>query len=160
MINERKISLIAQKLNNKKLKIATAESCTGGLISNTFTNISGSSNFFDRGIVSYSDDAKMQLLDVDEELLIKYGAVSRQVAESMAKGVRINSNVDIGISTTGIAGPTGATKEKPIGLVYIGISIKNFTRVEKFLFNGSRLENKEKTCKEALSMLLEELEKM
>ena len=160
MINIEKISLISQKLTDKKLIIATAESCTGGLIAHTFTNISGSSDFFDRGIVSYSDDAKMQLLDVDEELLIKYGAVSRQVAESMAKGVRINSNVDIGISTTGIAGPTGGTKEKPVGLVYIGISTKNYTRVEKFLFKGCRLENKEKTCKEALSMLLEELEKM
>ena len=95
----------------------------------------------------------MQLLGVSEELLKKYGAVSKQVAKSMAEGVRTKSNVDIGISTTGIAGPTGGTKEKPVGLVYIGVCSKDSTIVKKFQFNGNRLENKENTCNAAFQIL-------
>ena len=147
-----KITII---LKEKDLKIATAESCTGGLISNFFTNISGSSEYFDRGIVSYSNNAKIELLGVSEDNLNKYGAVSEQVAKEMAEGVRKKSNVDIGIATTGIAGPTGGTKEKPVGLVYIGISIKDNTYVKKFQFSGSRLENKESTKNASLKMLFD-----
>ena len=146
----RKVSLL---LKQKKLTVATAESCTGGLIANSLTNISGSSEYFDIGIISYSNKAKIDLLDVSEDILKKYGAVSNQVAESMARGVKDKSNVDIGISTTGIAGPTGGTKDKPVGLVYIGISSQKNTIVKKFQFNGNRLENKEKTCNGALKML-------
>ncbi|RLF39573.1 MAG: competence protein ComA [Thermoplasmata archaeon] len=148
---------ISELLKEKELKIATAESCTGGLIGHTLTNISGSSDYYDRGIISYSNRAKMELLGVPEELLKKYGAVSKEVAKAMAEGVRARSKVDIGISTTGIAGPTGGTKEKPVGLVYIGISTKDETVVEKFQFHGDRLENKNSTCKAALEMLLETL---
>jgi len=147
-----KISTI---LKVKGLKIATAESCTGGLISHSFTNISGSSDYFDRGIVSYSNKAKNELLGVSEDILIKFGAVSEQVAKEMAEGVRNRSSVDIGIATTGIAGPTGGTKEKPVGLVYIAISTKNKTLVNKFQFSGKRLENKESTLNAALRMLLD-----
>lgn len=147
-----KISII---LKEKHLKIATAESCTGGLISHTLTNISGSSEYFDRGIVSYSNNAKTELLGVSENILEKYGAVSEQVAKAMAEGVRKRSNVDIGIATTGIAGPTGGTKEKPVGLVYISISSTNNTIVKKFKFAGSRLENKESTCNAALNLFLD-----
>lgn len=146
---------VSELLKEKNLKIATAESCTGGLIGHTLTNISGSSEYYDRGIISYSNRAKMELLGVPEELLEKYGAVSREVAEAMAEGIRIRSKVDIGLSTTGIAGPTGGTKEKPVGLVYISVSLKDKTVVKRFQFHGNRLENKNSTCKAALEMLLE-----
>jgi len=149
-----KISLV---LKDKKLTIASAESCSGGLISHTLTNISGSSEYFDRGIVSYSNKAKMELLGVSEDILEKYGAVSEQVAKAMAEGIRTKSNVDIGLSTTGIAGPTGSTKEKPVGLVYIGLSTKDEILVKKFQFSGDRLENKESTCEAALQMLYDYL---
>ena len=152
--NEEILDKISIILKEKNLKIATAESCTGGLISHNLTNISGSSEYFDRGIVSYSNKAKTKLLDVSENILEKYGAVSEQTAKAMAEGIRIKSNVDIGIATTGIAGPSGGTKDKPVGLVYIGISTNNNTIVKKYQFSGSRLENKESTCKAALEMLL------
>ena len=140
-------------LSRKKIFVATAESCTGGLIAHMLTNVSGSSSYFDRGIISYSNNAKMELLDVSSELLEIYGAVSAQVAEAMAEGVRKKSGVDVGIATTGIAGPTGGTKEKPVGLVYIGVSTADETIVKQFQFNGSRLENKKSTCYEALHLL-------
>ena len=144
------------KLNN--FRIATAESCTGGLIAHTLTNISGSSDYFDRGVVSYSNKAKIELLKVPKDIIDKYGAVSREVAEAMAMGIRQTSNVDIGISSTGIAGPTGGTKDKPVGLVYIGLSTKEKTIAKKFQLSGSRIENKNSTCNSALKMLLEYLE--
>ena len=151
------INKISKLLMEQKLKIATAESCTGGLIAHFLTNVSGSSDYFDRGVVSYSNQAKIELLDVPQNLLIEYGAVSEQVAKAMAEGVRKISNVDIGISTTGIAGPSGGTKEKPVGLVFIGISTVDKTEVKKFQFSGSRLENKQNTCNAALKMLYDEL---
>ena len=145
---------ISNMLKNQKLVIATAESCTGGLIAHTLTNISGSSEYFDRGIVTYSNRAKMELLDVPEDMLKKYGSVSMEVAKTMAKGVRIKSNVNIGISTTGIAGPTGGSKKKPLGLVFIAVSTERNTVVKKFNFSGDRSKNKESTCNAALDMLL------
>jgi nicotinamide-nucleotide amidase len=154
-LNDKEIlEKVSKILKEKKFKIATAESCTGGLISNYLTNISGSSEYFDRGIVSYSNKAKTELLDVSEDILNKYGAVSEQVARAMAEGIRKKSNVDIGIATTGIAGPTGGTKDKPVGLVYISISTINKTIVKRFQFLGTRLENKESTYKASLEMLL------
>ena len=155
--NEEILDKISIILKEKSLKIATAESCTGGLISHTFTNISGSSEYFDRGIVSYSNKAKIELLEVTEDVLDKYGAVSEQVAKAMAEGIRNRSNVNIGIATTGIAGPTGGTKEKPVGLVYIAISTIENTTVKRFQFSGNRLENKESTCNAALKMLLDSI---
>lgn len=153
LIDEVLLKKISSLLIEKKLTIATAESCTGGLLAHTLTNISGSSNYFDRGVVSYSNRAKIELVDVPETLLKRYGAVSRQVAVAMAEGVREKSNVDIGISTTGIAGPTGGTKNKPVGLVYIALSTKEKTIVKRFKFSGNRLENKESACNAALQML-------
>lgn len=155
MINVGTLKTVSNLLKQKNLTIATAESCTGGLIANSLTNLSGSSDYFDRGIVSYSNNAKIELLDVPEKMLIEYGAVSEQVAKAMAEGVRKKSNVDIGISTTGIAGPTGGTPKKPVGLVYIAISTNKETIVRKFQFSVDRLQNKENTCNEALKMLLE-----
>ena len=150
---------ISMSLQTQKLMVATAESCTGGLLANMLTNVSGSSDYFDRGIISYSNKSKIELLNVSENLLKKNGAVSKEVAVAMAEGARIKSNVDIGISTTGIAGPTGGTKEKPVGLVFIAISTKEGNYIKKFQFKGNRLENKQKACKEALTMLLNVLEK-
>lgn len=155
LINKEILNKISLILKKRHLKIVTAESCTGGLISHILTNISGSSNYFDRGIVSYSNKAKIELLGVPEDILEKYGAVSKQVAKAMAEGVRIRSGVDIGIATTGIAGPTGGTKEKPIGLVYIAITTPDNTIVKKFQFLGNRIENKESTCNASLQMLLD-----
>jgi PncC family amidohydrolase len=153
------IHRVSSILKEKRLSIATAESCTGGLIAHTLTNISGSSEYFDRGVVSYSNRAKVELLGVSKESLDRYGAVSEEVAKEMAEAIRVRSGVDIGLSTTGIAGPTGGTKEKPVGLVYIGISTRNKTLVKRFLFSGDRLQNKEKACEEALKLLLEIVEK-
>ena len=141
MIDVDLVKKVSDRLINQKLKVATAESYTGGLLAHILTNISGSSNYFEREIVSYSNQTKTQLLDVPVDLLIEHGAVSEPVARLMADNIRIKSNVDIGISTTGIAGPTGGTKEKPVGLVYIAVSTKDLTRVEKNLFTGNRLEN-------------------
>lgn len=145
-------------LKNNRLTIATAESCTGGLIASTLTDVSGSSDYFDRGVVSYSNRAKIELLGVPKELLVELGAVSEPVARSMAEGIRKQSKVDIGISSTGIAGPKGGTKDKPVGLVFIGISTEKETIVKSFNYAGNRLDNKISTVNAALSMLLEVLE--
>lgn len=153
MIDEKLLENIFSKLDKLNLLIATAESCTGGLIAHTLTNVSGSSNFFDRGIVTYSNRAKMELLGVSEEVLKQKGAVSHEVAKLMADGIRTRSKVHIGVSTTGIAGPKGGSREKPVGLVFIGISTEKNTIVKKFQFYGNRTENKENTCNEALKML-------
>lgn len=160
MINEKILKNISIELKKRNLTIATAESCTGGLVAHAITNVSGSSDYFERGIVSYSNKAKMELLDVPEDVLKKFGAVSKEVAKIMAEKVRKKSKVDIGLSTTGIAGPTGGTPEKPVGLVYIGLSIKDKTIVKKIQFKGNRLENKESTCNAALELLLKHTRKM
>jgi nicotinamide-nucleotide amidase len=153
LIDEKNLKLISDLLKKKHLTVATAESCTGGLIAHTLTNISGSSEYFDRGAITYSNNAKIELLNVPKILLEKHGAVSKQVAKAMAEGIRTKSMVDIGISTTGIAGPTGGTADKPVGLVYIAISNEEDTIVKKFNFSGDRLQNKENTCNAALQML-------
>jgi PncC family amidohydrolase len=144
---------IAKILKRKKLTISVAESCSGGLLSNKLTNISGSSEYFIGGVVAYNNSTKIKILKVPKELLKKYGAVSEEVAKKMAENVRKITNTDIGISTTGIAGPTGGTKEKPVGLVFIGISDEKRTIVEKFNFKGKRLEIKEKTAISSLKLL-------
>lgn len=140
------------------LTVATAESCTGGLIAHMLTNISGSSKYFDRGVIAYSNTAKIEMLGVPEKILKEYGAVSEQTAAAMAQGIQERANVDIGIATTGIAGPTGGTKEKPVGLVYIAVATKNNVKVQRFLFSGDRLMNKENICTAALKLLHETVE--
>lgn len=154
MIDNQLLNKVSERLKTLNLSIATAESCTGGLLAHSLTNISGSSEYFDRGIISYSNQAKQELLNVTEKTLQEHGAVSKQTAKVMAIGIRERSNVNIGISTTGIAGPTGGTKEKPVGLVYIGIADSKHVNVKKFLFSGNRVQNKESTCNAALEMLL------
>jgi PncC family amidohydrolase len=147
------LQTIHEQLIKHHLTVATAESCTGGLIAHTLTNTSGSSVYFDRGIVSYSNRAKIELLNVSEELLTTHGAVSEPVAKAMAEGVRTNAQVDLGIATTGIAGPTGGTKEKPVGLIYIAVATPEKTLVERCQFHGTRLQNKHSTLMKALQML-------
>jgi len=154
------LNKISTLLIEKKLTIATAESCTGGLIAHNLTNISGSSSYFDIGLISYSNKAKNELLKIPKELLKKYGAVSETVAKAMAENVRKFSNVDIGISTTGIAGPTGGNKIKPVGLVYIGFSTKKDTIIKKFMFKEDRIGNKIATCNAVLKLLYDYLETM
>ncbi len=157
MINKKVLDDLSEILKKRKLTIATAESATGGLIANYLTDISGSSEYFDRGLVTYSNKAKIELLGVSKKTLEKVGAVSKEVAMQMAEGARIKSKVDIAISTTGIAGPTGGTKEKPVGTVYIGFSSEDKTIAKKYQFDGERLENKENFCNQALKMLFENI---
>ena len=159
MRDERILKNVSDQLRKNNLTVATAESCTGGLLAHLLTNISGSSNYFDRGVVTYSNKSKIELLGIPQETIKEYGAVSKQTAEAMAIGIKEQANVDIGISTTGVAGPTGGTKEKPVGLVYIGISTSRKTEVKRFLFSKDRLQNKEKTCYKALEFLLETITK-
>ena len=153
MISQALIDSVAELLTDKGLTISTAESCTGGLLGHVLTSVSGSSAYFDRGIISYTNEAKHELLGVSTTDLDQYGAVSEQVAKAMCEGVRTHARTDIGVSTTGIAGPMGGTKEKPVGLVYIGVSIKNKTIVKRFVFPGTRLENKDETCVQALHLI-------
>ena len=145
--------IIGKILTDKKLKLAVAESCTGGLLCNRITNIPGSSNYFERGVVSYSNESKIQILGVNPETIKKFGAVSEQTAIEMARGVRKISNADIGISTTGIMGPTGATEKKPIGLVFIGYSDKEREFAKQYNFADNRVRNKERTSQAALELL-------
>lgn len=149
--------VIGDLLRKKKLTIAAAESCTGGLISSKITDVSGSSDYFLDSVVSYSNQSKINLLGVKKSTLKKYGAVSKQTAIEMAEGIRRRSGADIGISTTGIAGPTGGTKNKPVGLIWIGYSDKNVSFAKDFYFTKDRLRNKEVMSKMALEILRRQL---
>jgi len=135
-------------------KLATAESCTGGLLAGRITEISGSSAFFVGGVVSYANEAKESLLGVPRETLVLHGAVSEEVAAHMARGIRERLGVDVGISITGVAGPTGGTPEKPVGLVWFGISDASGTRAEHRLWEGDRARNRALSVEHALRMLL------
>ncbi|HER45256.1 MAG TPA: CinA family protein [Thermoplasmatales archaeon] len=157
MVDIQLVNKVSDKLKKQHSTVATAESCTGGFLAHTLTNLSGSSAYFDCGVITYSNAAKNKLLGVPKELLKKHGAVSKEVAAAMAQAVRQNAQVEYGLATTGIAGPTGGTKEKPVGLVYIALSTKDTTIVKQFLFSGDRLSNKESTCQAALELLLEQL---
>tara|TARA_Y100000589_G_scaffold327979_1_gene370995 strand:+ start:428 stop:856 length:429 start_codon:yes stop_codon:yes gene_type:complete len=134
--------------------LATAESCTGGLIASLITAIEGSSDVFDRGFVTYSNDAKTDCLGVPISLINKFGAVSKQVAKAMADGALANSGAHLSLSVTGIAGPGGGTQEKPVGLVCIGSAlIRSDTIVEKHIFSGDRDAVRNKTVAQAITML-------
>jgi len=152
--------VVAKLMIDKKLSISVAESCTGGMISSTLISYPGISEVFKEGAVTYSNEAKVRRLNVREETLDKFGAVSYEVAKEMAEGIAKNSNSNIGISTTGIAGPTGGTEEKPVGLVYIGITINNNTIVEKHIFKGSRERVRKRATLTAINLLRKELLKI
>ncbi|TXT62075.1 MAG: Competence protein ComA [Promethearchaeota archaeon] len=134
---------------------AFAESCTGGYICHMITNISGSSKVFERGIVCYSNEAKMELLGVEKQVLVDFGAVSDLVAQQLCEGIRNQAKVDVGIGITGIAGPTGGTPEKPVGLVYIGFSSEKGTEVIELLIEKNRIGFKVEVLNQVL-VLLEE----
>lgn len=142
--------IVAKLLCEQGKTIALAESCTGGLMSHRLTNIPGISESFISGIVCYSNSAKVDLLHVNPDTLMKYGAVSERVAKEMAEGARITSGTDIGVSITGIAGPDGGTIQKPVGLVYIGYADINGVNVWKYTFSGERIDIKERSVNTAL----------
>lgn len=137
------------------LTLGTAESCTGGLIAGALTGISGSSAVVDRGFVTYSNDAKMDLLDVDSRTLRDHGAVSEETARAMAWGVLTHAPVDCAVAVTGIAGPTGGTRDKPVGLVHFGAACHGRDIVhERHVFEGDRTAVRKATVKRALALLL------
>lgn len=141
----------------KGLKLAVAESCTGGLISALLTEIPGSSDVFERGFVTYSYESKTELLGVDKAELLAHGAVSERVVSAMAMGAKGNAGVDIAIAVSGIAGPGGGTKEKPVGTVYIAIAAGERLTVERCQFKGNRSQIRLSSVEKALAMLGESL---
>jgi competence/damage-inducible protein CinA-like protein len=145
--------VIGRLLTERRLTLAVAESCTGGMIADRVTNVSGSSAYFERGIVAYSNTAKTELLGVPKELIQQHGAVSREVAEAMAAGIRKIANTDVAISTTGIAGPTGGTPEKPVGLVWIGYADATENLALRFNFGDNRHRTKERASTAALELI-------
>ena len=146
---------IVRLLTKKKLTISFAESCTGGLLSSSITSISGSSKVFNMGLVTYSNNAKVKLLKIPQEIITKYGAVSYETCLSMVKNLSRISKSDISISITGVAGPNGGTKEKPVGLVFIGLKKGGKTIIKKNLFkNKKRISIQKETVKQALKMIL------
>ena len=149
----RRIEKIIKNFSEKNIRIAVAESCTGGYISNMFTNVSGASNVFERGIVCYSNQAKIDLLNVDPKAIEKNGAVSEEIVVTLANNIRIQSNVEIGIGVSGIAGPTGGTPEKPVGLVFIGFSNEKENIVEKYNFKTDRITFKKKVLEKVLQYI-------
>lgn len=153
-----KAQAIIAKAKAKNILIATAESCTGGLVAAALTSISGSSDVFERGFITYSNLAKHQVLGVSHDLLGAFGAVSKQVAIAMAEGALNHSLAQLSISVTGIAGPTGGTEEKPVGLVHIASCYQKETALhEECYFSGNREEVREEAVLAALEMLLRQL---
>ena len=145
---------LVKKLIQKKLKIAFAESCTGGMLSSTITSVSGSSKVFNLGLITYSNKAKIDVLKVSKKIISKYGAVSNECCLSMVKNLSKISKANISISITGVAGPNGGTKLKPIGLVYIGIKKGNKIIVQKNLFkNKNRISIQKTTVYSALKII-------
>lgn len=150
---------VLNMLMDKNLSVSTAESCTGGLLASAFVDLSGASAVFLNGAVTYSNESKIRVLGVKEETLDTSGAVSEETAKQMAEGIAKTSKTDIGLSTTGIAGPEGGTAEKPVGLVYIGISIKGNTIVKKLELKGTRTKIRQSTVTSVLNTLRKELKK-
>ena len=141
---------LAKLLLKKSLTISVAESCTGGLIGHIITGTPGSSVYFLGGVISYSNESKCDILGVSNETIIKYGAVSHEVAKEMAGGVKKRFKSDLGLSVTGIAGPEGGSADKPVGTVYMGFKDKNNLFSKRYLFPGDRGKIKQKTAETAL----------
>ena len=146
---------IVSILNKKKFKLSLAESCTGGLLSSSITSISGASKIFNLGMVTYSNQAKIKILKVNKNIIGKYGAVSHECCLAMVNNLSKISKANINVSITGIAGPKGGSKQKPIGLVYIGIKKGNKTQINKCLFKSkNRTSIQKSTVKKALNLIL------
>lgn len=149
------VKAASETLRAQNLKLATAESCTGGMISAAFTDLSGSSDIFDRGFVTYSNEAKMAMLGVLPVTLELHGAVSEETVKQMCEGALKNSLADVTIAVTGIAGPSGGSDDKPVGLVYIGLAKKNAEpRTFRHVFAGDRQAVRQQTVEQALEHLM------
>jgi len=152
--------LLGQLLRARGLKLATAESCTGGLIADKITDVPGSSDYFLGGFVSYAYEAKVASLGVSWDTLKAHGAVSRETVLEMARGARRALGADLAISVSGIAGPGGGLPEKPVGATWIGLATPDVERAEGFYWKGNRRENKEQSAQAAMRMVIECLKKM
>lgn len=150
---------VGELLRQHKLSLATAESCTGGLIGHRLTNVAGSSDYYLGGIIAYANSVKMKQLGIQADTLALYGAVSRETALAMASGVRGELHADIGLSVSGIAGPGGGSPEKPVGLVWIGLSTSGYEQAWRYHWQGDRLQVKEQTAEQALLLLVNLLTK-
>lgn len=152
-----KIEEIIEVLKQRKYLITTVESCTGGLVAASIVDVNGASSVFEKGYVTYSDNAKEQMVGVSSNIIEEYGVVSTQVAEEMVQcGMQV-ANADCGIATTGIAGPTGGTKECPVGTVCIAVGVKNRIVSKKYIFNGNRTSVRHQAVEKAFEMLSEVL---
>ena len=148
------MNLLIKKLVKKKLKISFVESCTGGLLASSITSISGASKIFNLGLVTYSNQAKIKFLKVNKNIIKKYGAVSHECCLAMVNNLSKISKAEINVSITGIAGPKGGTKKKPVGLVYIGVKKGNKIRINKCLFKSKKRSTIQKaTVKKALNLI-------
>lgn len=145
---------LVNKLTKKRYTISTAESCTGGLLSGTIVNVSGASEVLHSGFVTYANEAKEQWLSVRHDTLEQYGAVSHQTAEEMALGCARAAGADMGLSTTGIAGPGGGTPDKPVGLVYIGCALHGKTTVCRHVFSGDRYQVRSQAVQAAMDLAI------
>ena len=146
---------IVKLLSKKKLKISFAESCTGGLLASSITSVSGSSKVFTLGLVTYSNQSKINILKVTKKIIMKHGAVSYETCLSMVKNLNKISKTNISVSITGVAGPKGGTKQKPVGLIFIGIKKDNKTMVKKYLFKNKKRNSIQKnTVNKALNLIL------
>jgi len=143
-----------QLLQARGWRLATAESCTGGLVGGTITAIPGSSDYYLGGVISYSNDVKVAQLGVPQAIIMSVGAVSAECARAMAEGVRTRFGADIAVATTGIAGPGGATPEKPVGLVYIAVATSTATQHERCVFSGDRIAVQQATVQAALGLII------
>ncbi len=148
------VEKLAQNLLRRGEKLCTAESCTGGLIAKTLTDLAGSSDWFDRGFVTYSNEAKTDMLSVPAQLIDRYGAVSETVASAMLNGALQHSPAEYAISVTGVAGPGGGSEEKPVGTVWIGVGSGDYQRVDRYVFPGDRQAVRLATMQCAIEMLL------
>lgn len=148
-----------EALRGKGFRLALAESCTGGLIASMITDVPGSSDYFLASLVTYDDRAKVSLLGVSEATLREHGAVSEQAAREMAAGARKATDADVGLAVTGIAGPSGATPTKPVGLVHFALDVRGSVTVDRVVFPGGRTEVKKAAAEHALRMVLSRLDR-
>jgi nicotinamide-nucleotide amidase len=151
------VTALAERLLRKQWTLATAESCTGGMIAAHCTDLSGSSAWFERGFVTYSNAAKSELLGVPSDLILKDGAVSESVARAMALGACYRSNANISVAVTGIAGPTGGSADKPVGTVWLAWCVDGIAQAEMRLFSGDRTQIRQDTVQAAIEGLLSRL---
>ena len=152
--NSAQVSRLAELLLARKWRLVTAESCTGGMISAACTDLAGSSAWFERGFVTYSNDAKMELLGVEERVLRRAGAVCQGVAKAMALGAIAQSHAQVAVAVTGVAGPTGGSPAKPVGTVWFGFAIPGHVLTEKCHFDGDRAAVRSQTVHHAIAQLI------